>query len=57
MSMKLSVKHTVDQWFNKIVKNPALAVTVSILWLILIGWIAFGWNLGNIGLIDETEPL
>ncbi|MCC5646948.1 glycosyltransferase family 39 protein [Nostoc sp. CHAB 5824] len=57
MSMKLSVKHTVDQWFNKIAKNPALGVTVSILWLILIGWIAFGWNLGNTGLIDETEPL
>ncbi|WP_375499649.1 ArnT family glycosyltransferase [uncultured Nostoc sp.] len=57
MSMKLSVKHTVDQWFNKITKNPARGVTVSILWLILIGWIAFGWNLGNIGLIDETEPL
>jgi len=55
--MKLSVKHTVDQWFNKIAKNPALGVTVSILWLILISWIAFGWNLGNIGLIDETEPL
>lgn len=57
MSMKLSVKHTVDQWFNKIAKNPALGRTVSILWLIVIGWIAFGWNLGNIGLIDETEPL
>jgi 4-amino-4-deoxy-L-arabinose transferase-like glycosyltransferase len=57
MSMKLSVKHTVDQWFNKIAKNPALGVTVSILWLIVIGWIAFGWNLGNTGLIDETEPL
>ncbi|QFS44208.1 glycosyltransferase family 39 protein [Nostoc sphaeroides CCNUC1] len=55
--MKLSVKHNVDQWFNKIAKNPALGRTVSILWLILIGWIAFGWNLGNIGLIDETEPL
>ncbi|MEH2061972.1 MAG: glycosyltransferase family 39 protein [Nostoc sp.] len=57
MRMKLSVKHTVDQWFNKIAKNPALGVTVSILWLMAIGWIAFGWNLGNIGLIDETEPL
>ncbi|MBD2533538.1 glycosyltransferase family 39 protein [Nostoc flagelliforme FACHB-838] len=57
MRMKLSVKHTVDQWFNKIAKNPALGVTVSVLWLIVIGWIAFGWNLGNIGLIDETEPL
>ncbi|MGV0105552.1 Glycosyl transferase family 39/83 domain-containing protein [Nostoc sp. DSM 114160] len=55
--MKLSVKHTVDRWFNKIAKNPALSLTVSILWLIVVGWVAFGWNLGNIGLIDETEPL
>ncbi|BDI19987.1 glycosyl transferase [Nostoc cf. commune SO-36] len=53
----MSVKHTVDQWFNEIAKNPALSLTVSILWLIVVGWIAFGWNLGNIGLIDETEPL
>ncbi|MFS0519122.1 ArnT family glycosyltransferase [Nostoc sp. UIC 10607] len=57
MRMKLSVKHTVNEWFNKIGKNPALGITVSILWLIVIGWIAFGWNLGNTGLIDETEPL
>ncbi|MEH1785351.1 MAG: glycosyltransferase family 39 protein [Nostoc sp.] len=57
MRMKLSVKRTVDRWFNKIAKNPALSVTVSILCLMLIGWVAFGWNLGNIGLIDETEPL
>ncbi|WP_392530942.1 ArnT family glycosyltransferase [Nostoc sp. C117] len=57
MRMKLSVKGTVDQWFNKIARNPTLGVTMSVLLLILIGWIAFGWNLGNIGLIDETEPL
>ncbi|MBN3925268.1 glycosyltransferase family 39 protein [Nostoc sp. NMS4] len=57
MRMKLSVKHTVDRWFNKIAKNPALSVTVSALWLMVVGWVAFGWNLGNIGLIDETEPL
>ncbi|MEH2195129.1 MAG: glycosyltransferase family 39 protein [Nostoc sp.] len=57
MSMKLSVKHTVDRWFNEIAKNPALSLTVSILWLMVVGWIAFGWNLGNTGLVDETEPL
>ncbi|MEH1900056.1 MAG: glycosyltransferase family 39 protein [Nostoc sp.] len=57
MTMKLSVKRTVDQWFNKIEKNPSLGVTVSILGLMVIGWIAFGWNLGNTGLVDETEPL
>jgi 4-amino-4-deoxy-L-arabinose transferase-like glycosyltransferase len=55
--MKLSVPHSVEQWFQNIVKRPALAVIVSILWLILIGALAFGWNLGNVGLIDETEPL
>jgi 4-amino-4-deoxy-L-arabinose transferase-like glycosyltransferase len=42
---------------DKIGKRPALAVTLSILWLILICWVAYGWNLGNIGLVDETEPL
>ncbi|OUL36709.1 glycosyltransferase [Nostoc sp. T09] len=57
MKMKLSFPHTVDQWFKNILKRPALAVTVSVLWLIVIGWIAYGWNLGNIGLVDETEPL
>ncbi|MBW4614873.1 MAG: glycosyltransferase family 39 protein [Desmonostoc vinosum HA7617-LM4] len=55
--MNLSVKGTVEQWFNNLEKRPALAVTVAVLWLILIGFLAFGWNLGNIGLIDETEPL
>ncbi len=49
--------HASQQWFNNIGKRPALAVTLSILWLILIGGIAFFWHLGSIGLIDETEPL
>jgi len=30
---------------------------MSILWLLLIDWLAFFWNLGSTGLIDETEPL
>ncbi len=30
---------------------------LSLGWLCLIGGLAFFWNLGNIGLIDETEPL
>lgn len=38
-------------------KRPALIVTLSILWLVLVGGVAFFWNLGSIGLIDETEPL
>ncbi|MEA5502165.1 glycosyltransferase family 39 protein [Halotia wernerae UHCC 0503] len=57
MRMKLSVPPVVDQWFKKIVTRPFLVATVSILWLILINWVAYWWNLGSIGLIDETEPL
>ncbi|BAY13902.1 ArnT family glycosyltransferase [Calothrix sp. NIES-2098] len=57
MKMKLSLPHNFDEWFKNILKRPALAVAVSVLWLIVIGWIAYGWNLGNVGLVDETEPL
>jgi len=32
-------------------------VLMSLLWLCAIGWVGFLWNLGNIGLVDETEPL
>ena len=56
--MKLGVfDQVVDKWLNNLEQRPVLAVAVSSLWLLLIGWIAFGWNLGNVGLIDETEPL
>ncbi|MFN7527462.1 MAG: ArnT family glycosyltransferase [Dolichospermum sp.] len=47
----------VDKWFHDLQQRPVLAVAVSSLSLLVIGWIAFGWNLGNVGLIDETEPL
>ncbi|MBD2251564.1 ArnT family glycosyltransferase [Nostoc parmelioides] len=57
MRLKLSVLGAVERCFNNLVKRPALAVTASILWLILIGWIGYGWNLGSVGLVDETEPL
>ncbi|UKO97921.1 ArnT family glycosyltransferase [Nostoc sp. UHCC 0870] len=57
MRLKLSFPHAFEQWLNKIVKRPSLAVTVLIVWLVVIGWVAYGWNLGRVGLIDETEPL
>lgn len=47
----------VEEWFHKLEKRPALAVTLSVLWVMLIGWLGYGWNLGSVGLIDETEPL
>jgi len=37
--------------------KPAIAWTICIVWLITIGFIALIWNLGTIGLVDETEPL
>lgn len=53
MRIKLSVPGTVNEWFTDLGKSPVFAVTI----LILISWLAYGWNLGSIGLIDETEPL
>lgn len=57
MRLKLSFPHAVEQWLKNLVKRPALAVTVVIAWLVVIGWLGYGWNLGRVGLIDETEPL
>jgi 4-amino-4-deoxy-L-arabinose transferase-like glycosyltransferase len=57
MRLKLTAPPVVVQWFNDLEQRPALAVAVSTLWLLLVGTIAYIWNLGNIGLIDETEPL
>ncbi|MCT7982998.1 glycosyltransferase family 39 protein [Laspinema sp. A4] len=36
---------------------PKFALILSILGLLGIGWIAFLWKLGSVGLVDETEPL
>ena len=30
---------------------------VALVWLLIVGFIAFFWHLGNTGLVDETEPL
>jgi 4-amino-4-deoxy-L-arabinose transferase-like glycosyltransferase len=58
MNMKFSInRNVVDKWLNNLEQRPVLGVAVSSLWLLIIGWMAFGWNLGNVGLIDETEPL
>ncbi len=38
-------------------KRSIAPLLLSLLWLCAIAWVAFVWNLGNIGLVDETEPL
>ncbi|TAE59539.1 MAG: glycosyltransferase family 39 protein [Nostocales cyanobacterium] len=57
MRLKLSDRQPMQKWFNHIEEHPALAVTIAIVWLLFINFLAFIWNLGNVGLIDETEPL
>ena len=42
---------------KRLEKYPALGVGLSIAWVLFISWIAFGWQLGSVGLVDETEPL
>ncbi|GAC1495063.1 MAG: glycosyltransferase family 39 protein [Chamaesiphon sp.] len=51
--MKFSVDRFIAHWEQQ----PKLTWILSILCLLFIGWMAFFWGLGSIGLIDETEPL
>ena len=55
--MKLSFNRAFDYWLKNKKKPPAFDWTLSIIWLFLICWLAFLWNLGSTGLVDETEPL
>jgi 4-amino-4-deoxy-L-arabinose transferase-like glycosyltransferase len=45
--------HKVKTWKPQ----PTTAWVLASLWLLSIAFLAFFWNLGSTGLIDETEPL
>ncbi len=55
--MNFRIEPTVTNWYKSWEKYPNRLWILSILWLIAISWLAFLWNLGSIGLVDETEPL
>ncbi|NEO54640.1 MAG: glycosyltransferase family 39 protein [Okeania sp. SIO3B5] len=55
--MKLIQELEIINWLKTKPKNHLLTLGLSILWIFLLAWLAFFCNLGNIGLIDETEPL
>ena len=55
--MKLIQQLEIVNWFKTKSKNRLLILGLSIVWLSLLVWLAFFYNLGNIGLIDETEPI
>jgi 4-amino-4-deoxy-L-arabinose transferase-like glycosyltransferase len=38
-------------------EKPQLPWIISILWLLLLSWVGFLWNLGSLGLMDKTEAL
>lgn len=55
--MKLKVDRIVKPWWKFWQQQPTIAWTLSVIWLLLISWLAFLWHLGSTGLVDETEPL
>lgn len=55
--MKLRFDRTLTYLRNSQERRSAWLMALSVLWLLLIGWLAFLWNLGSTGLVDETEPL
>lgn len=55
--MQVEFNQKIAAFLSEFKKHPTLKWIPSILWLGLILGIAFLWQLGTIGLIDETEPL
>ena len=55
--MKFRLDRTLTYLRKSQDKSSAWLMALSVLWLLLIGWLAFLWNLGSTGLVDETEPL
>ncbi|MBV8883420.1 MAG: glycosyltransferase family 39 protein, partial [Chroococcidiopsidaceae cyanobacterium CP_BM_RX_35] len=55
--MNLSFNRAFSYWLKSKRNRPVLTWTLSILWLLLLSYLAFFWNLGSTGLVDETEPL
>ncbi|MEG3940803.1 glycosyltransferase family 39 protein [Microcoleus sp. S36b_A3] len=65
MRVKILNLKSQEVWVKEVIKNlseyrkhhPLAPLLLSLLWLGALGFVAFLWNLGNIGLVDETEPL
>ncbi len=58
--MKEVIKNLSEYTRKRPLAKPSKRIApllLSLLWLCAIAWVAFVWNLGNIGLVDETEPL
>jgi 4-amino-4-deoxy-L-arabinose transferase-like glycosyltransferase len=47
-----------QQWGLQLLdKSPRLGWGLALMWVLGLSWLAFGWQLGAVGLVDETEPL
>ncbi len=55
--MKFSFNRSLAALISQFEKQPRLAWVASTLWIAGICGLAFLWNLGHFGLVDETEPL
>lgn len=55
--MKRKGTKNIVRWWQSFEQYPQFCWLISAIWLIFISWIAFLWHLGDVGLVDETEPL
>ena len=56
-SMKFSFDRLITRGLKTWERYPASPWVLSVVWILSIGLLAFFWNLGSTGLLDETEPL
>ncbi|AFZ33970.1 glycosyl transferase family 39 [Stanieria cyanosphaera PCC 7437] len=57
LTMKRKGTKNIVRWWQYFEQYPQLYWLISAIWLIFISWFAFLWHLGDVGLVDETEPL
>jgi 4-amino-4-deoxy-L-arabinose transferase-like glycosyltransferase len=55
--MRISIDRPIKYLSERWEQQPGLAWAISGVWILFIFYLAFWWNLGSIGLVDETEPL
>lgn len=55
--MKATFDRVFEEWFHRIGKRPRAIAILSIAWVAIVAGVAFFWQSGSIGLVDETEPL
>ncbi|MGL5035723.1 MAG: ArnT family glycosyltransferase [Microcystaceae cyanobacterium] len=55
--MKSLFPQSLSNWWQTFEQNPRQCWLLSVIWLLVLSWVAFFWNNGVLGVMDKTEAL